>query len=296
MYSSNKSEEKAMKRVILFALLIIQHMTIIASTEPIVEAAKNGDLQAVKTILTKDPSKLNATDENKYTALHWACMRAHWDVAEFLIKKDADLNFIGGDGGTPINWTVHHDNVEVIKLMVEKGAKLNIRNQWGMTELHTAIWRGCVHVVEYLLDHGSDSTIKTNEGWTAMHYAFRSGHDNVIELLKKRGIPLNVQDNTGRYPQHLYFKKPIPIELSPTELDEYIGKYYIGDYLMLEIWREGDRLKIMEFGPDEIYPVAKDFFYFIQAPWTLIFTRDEDGKIHHAQLSFIRRSYTIVKR
>jgi ankyrin repeat protein len=284
------------QKVILLATLIIFKMAIVASAEPIVEAAKKGDLQTVRNILQQDPSKLNATDEDHYTPLHWACMRAHWDVARYLIEEGADLNVVGGDGGTQINWAVHHDNVEIVKLMIEKGAKLNIQNQWGMTELHTAIWRGNIHVVEYLLDHGSDPSIKTNEGWTAMHYAFRSGHDNVIDLLKKRGISLKVQDNTGRYPQHLYFKKPNPIELSPQELDEYIGKYYIGDYLMLEIWREGDRLKIMEFGPDEIYPVAKDFFYFKQAPWTLIFSRDEEGKIHHAQLSFIRRSYTIVRK
>jgi hypothetical protein len=285
-----------MKNVILLAAFLILIMPHIASAEPVVEAAKKGDLQTVKTILAQDPSKLNATDESNYTALHWACMRAHWDVAKFLIDKGADLNVVGGDGGTQINWAVHHDNVEIIKLMVEKGAKLNIRNQWGMTELHTAIWRGCIRVVEYLLDHGSDPTIKTNEGWTAMHYAYRSGHDNVIDLLKRKGVSLKVQDNTGRFPQHLYFKKPNPIELSPKELDEYIGKYYVGDYLLLEIWREGSRLKIMEFGPDEIYPVARDFFYFKQAPWTLIFTRDEEGKIHHAQLSFIRRSYTIVRK
>jgi len=285
-----------MKRTFLFVLLFILHMTLGASMETIVEAAKNGDLQTVETIISEDPSKLNATDEDNYSPLHWACMRAHWDVAKFLIDKGADLNVVGGDGGTQINWAVHHDNMEIIKLMVEKGAKLNIRNQWGMTELHTAIWRGCIHVVEYLLDQGSDPTIKTNEGWTAMHYAFRSGHDNVIDLLKRKGVSLKVQDNTGRYPQHLYFKKPNPIELSPAELDEYIGKYYLGDYLMLEIWREEDRLKIMEFGPDEIYPVAKDFFYFKQAPWTLIFSRDEQEKIHHAQLSFIRRSYTIVRK
>jgi len=287
---------KEMKRVILFAMLIILNMTIIAAAETIVEAAKNGDLQTVKTILAKDPSKLNATDESKYTALHWACMRARWGVAKYLIEKGADLNVAGGDEGTQINWAVHHDNVEIIKLMVEKGAKLNIRNQWGMTELHTAIWRGCIHVVEYLLDHGSNPMIKTNEGWTAMHYAYRSGHDDVIEMLGKRGLSMTEKDNMGRTPQYLYLKKPNPIELSPKELDEYIGKYYIGDYLILEIWREGDRLKIMEFGPDEIYPAAKDFFYFKQAPWTLIFTRDEDGKIHHAQLSFIRRSYTIVRK
>lgn len=285
-----------MKKIFLSALLLIQYITFAAVTEPVVEAAKNGDLRKVKTILAQNPSKLNATDDDKYTALHWACMRTHWDIAKFLIEKGANVNAVGGDGGTILNWTVHHDNVEIVKLMVEKGAKLNVRNQWGMTELHTAIWRGCINVTEYLLNSGSDPMIRTNEGWTAMHYAFRSGHDDVIEMLKKRGLSLNEKDNNGRLPRHLYFKKPNPIKLSNSELDEYEGKYYIGDYLMLDVWREGDRLKIIEFGPDEIYPVAKDFFYFKQAPWTLIFSRDENGKIHHAQLSFIRRSYTIFRK
>jgi len=285
-----------MKKVIFIALFFIQSILLIASGESIVEAAKKGDLQTVKTILSKEPSKLDATDKNNYTSLHWACMRAHWDVVKYLIERGADLNVVGGDGGTQINWAVHHDNVPIIKLMVEKGAKLNIRNQWGMTELHTAIWRGNINVVECLLDNGSDPNIKTNEGWTAMHYAYRSGHDNVIAMLKKRGLSMTEKDNMGRTPQYLYFKKPNPIELSTSELDEYVGKYYVGDYLLLEIWREGNKLKIMEFGPDEIYPVARDFFYFKQAPWTLIFSRDEIGKIHHAQLSFIRRSYTIEKK
>ena len=284
------------RKTILVIVLVALPLILAATKEDIVEAAKNGDFQTVKTILDKDPSKLNVTDEEKYTSLHWACIRAHWDIARYLINKGADLNVVGGDGGTPINWAVHHDSVEIIKLMVNKGAKLNIRNQWGMTELHTAIWRGNINVVEYLLDQGSDPAIKTNEGWTAMHYAYRSGHDNVIGMLKKRGVSMSENDNMGRTPQYLYFKKPKPIEMSKTELDEYAGKYYVGDYLMLEIWREGDQLKIMEFGPDEIYPVGKDFFYFIHAPWTLIFSRDEKGKIHHAQLSFIRQSYTIVKK
>ena len=289
-------EAKTMKRTLFLTILFTQVVFCIASVNPMVEAAKTGDLQAVRTLLAEDPSKLNATDQDNFTALHWACMRAHWDIAEYLILKGADLNVVGGDGGTQINWAVHHDNVEIIRLLVNHGAKLNIRNRWGMTELHTAIWRGNIHVVEYLLDHGSDPTIKTNEGWTAMHYAYRSGHDKVIELLKNRGVSMEEKDDMGRTPQYLYFKKPNPIKMAEAELDEYEGKYYFGDYLLLEIWREGGTLKIMEFGPDEIYPVARDFFYFKQAPWTLIFSRGEDGKIHHAQLSFIRRSYTIEKQ
>jgi ankyrin repeat protein len=285
-----------MKRMMIVILLFVFRASLSASVEPIVEAAKKGDLRTVKTILEKDPAKLNAVDEEKYTALHWACMRAQWEIAKYLIEKGADLNIKGGDGAPPITWAAHHDNVEIVRSMVERGAELNIKNLWGMTELHTAIWRGNIHVVEYLLDAGSDPAIKTNEGWTAMHYAHRSGHDNVIDLLKRRGIPTNVLDDQNRYPRHLYFKKPKAIVLSNQELDEYTGKYYVGDYLLIEIWREGGKLKVMEYGPDELYPVARDFFYFKQAPWTLIFTRDENGNVHHAQLSFIRRSYTMVRK
>jgi hypothetical protein len=96
------------------------------------------------------------------------------------------------------------------------------------------------------------ATERKNEGWTAMHYAFRSGHDKVIAMLKERGLSTDVKDNQGRFPRHLYFKKPNPIEMSDSEMDEYEGKYCVGDYLILEIWREGHQLKIIEFGPDEI--------------------------------------------
>ena len=137
-----------MMKFILLALFVAAYSFLAVTNESIVEAAKYGDLKTIKTILEKDPTMLNVKSQDGYTALHWACMRAHWDVVKYLVAKGADLNVVGGDGGTQINWAVHHDNVEIIKLLVENGAKLNIQNQWGMTELHTAIWRGNIHVVE----------------------------------------------------------------------------------------------------------------------------------------------------
>ena len=122
----------------LFAMILIVSLSVIVRAEAIVDAAKIGDLQSIQQMLEQDPGKLNATDGENYTALHWACMRGHWDVARYLIKLGANLNIKGGDGGTPLQWAVHHDNVEIVKLMLEKGAQLNSQNQWGMTELHTA--------------------------------------------------------------------------------------------------------------------------------------------------------------
>lgn len=76
-----------MKKLVLFVLFVV-HLIITASAEEIVEAAKKGDMETVKAILARDPAKLNALDEDKYTSLHWACMRAHWDVAKYLIDQE----------------------------------------------------------------------------------------------------------------------------------------------------------------------------------------------------------------
>jgi len=285
-----------MLRVALMFMLCLGISVPLMQAETLFDAAKEGDLAFIREALDADPKLLNSRDGWKYTALHWACIRGHWDTARYLIDRGAEINAIGGDGGTPLNWAAHHDDVDIVAYMKQKGAKLNVQNQWGMTELHTDIWRGNSKVAAWLLDNGADPMIRTHEGWTAMHYACRSGHDAVIAMLKERGLSFEVKDNQDRLPRHLYFKKPMAIKLPVKELDTYTGKYYIGDFLMLDIWRDGFQLKVMEFGPDEIYPVAKDFFYFKQAPWTLIFSRDKAGNISHAQLSFIRRSYTIHKK
>ena len=83
--------------------------------KPIVEAARNGDLKTIKAILERDPSMLNVKNQNGYTALHWACMRAHWNIVKYLAEMGADLNVVGGDGGTQINWAVHHAQLSFIR-------------------------------------------------------------------------------------------------------------------------------------------------------------------------------------
>ncbi len=283
-------------KIIICCIVLVLLVPGYTSASEIVTAAMNGDLEKIKAILSSDTSKLNDLDEYKYTAAHWAGMRAHWDVMEYLIKQGADMNIVGGDGGTPINWAVHHDNRRIIKMMIDHGAKLNIQNQWGMTELHTAVWRGCRNVTDYLLNEGSDPDIRTKEGWTVLHMVYRSGHLPIIEMFKSRGLVHELRDNEGRKPEELFFKRPKSIKMSKSEMKEYVGKFYVKEYLILDIWMEDEKLKIMEFGPDEIYPVAKDKFYFKQAPWTLVFKRNGENVIEGADLSFIRRTFYIEKR
>jgi ankyrin repeat protein len=279
------------------AVLCLLSLSTLAHSGDVVEAAKNGDLETVRSILTKNPSAIHVTDDSKYTALHWATMRAHWDVVGLLLEHAPDVNAIGEDGGGPLNWAAHHDNVEFIGTMLDKGADPVARNQWGMTSLHTAAWRGCVNIARLMLDRGADPEIRTNEGWTVLHMAYRSGHQEIIDLLLERGARTDVKDNQGRTPHELQFHKPPAVEMKTSELDEYVGTYrYKDTSFTIEIWREGSQLHLMEYGPDLIYPAAKDLFYCAQAPWILTFSRNEAGAVSKVHLQFIRTGYDLVRK
>ena len=69
-------------QIILSIFLVFSFYPVPAQEEPFFEAARNGDLETVKAIIEEDPSRFEAIDNEKYTALHWACIREQWDVAK----------------------------------------------------------------------------------------------------------------------------------------------------------------------------------------------------------------------
>ena len=49
-------------------------------------------------------------------------------------------------------------------------------------------------------------------------------------------------------------------------------------------------MRIREFAPDELYPIADDEFFCRQEPWRVSFVRDPDGAIGGIELDFLRRT------
>jgi len=138
------------------------------SSVDIVTAAKNRDLEAVKLILSNNLKKIHDVDDSGYTALHWAGIRAHWEIFKHLIKYKPDVNAVGADGGTPVHWACHHDRPDMVKLIMDMGGDINIQNQWRRTPLHAAVRRGCIKVASLLLEKGAHPKLKTNEDWTPL--------------------------------------------------------------------------------------------------------------------------------
>lgn len=89
------------------------------------DAVKSGDIEVLKQAL-ESGSSVNAVDELKNTALHYAAKQADLNVMRLLIENGADLNAPNDKLSTPLHLT--EKNVDAIRILLEAGAEPNLKD------------------------------------------------------------------------------------------------------------------------------------------------------------------------
>ncbi len=275
--------------IVLFTLIFAKTAYTDYAVTDLVDAAKRDDYHAVHNLIANE-ADLSTVGPMGYTALHWAGVRGNWRIFAELLAAGAPVNAVGSDGGTPLHWACHHDRADMVELLLEAGADPSVHNRWGRTPLHVAARRGCVDVAAVLLDDGADPNALTREAWTPLHVASRSGQQAAIDLLLDRGADPKLADDEGLTAAEVFRARPPEVEIDPDRLDEYVDLYDFGNGFEAKIWREGDRLRIREFAPDDLYPIGADRFACRQEPWVVRFMRTEGGEIESVELDFLRRT------
>lgn len=107
------------------------------------------------------------------------------EAVRALIKGGVKVNYSNRDGETPLHFAAVHETPEVAKLLVESGAKLDAENRLKETPLHQAAAKGRAKVVEFFLRSGADFTKlnfkkKTPEQWARIY-----GKSEVADLFKR---------------------------------------------------------------------------------------------------------------
>jgi hypothetical protein len=77
--------------------------------DDLLEAAKRGDEDEVKKIVSQHPELLHQRDERGATVLHHAAFAGHRAIAEFLIHQGAEINARDAEfGATPAGWAIEY--------------------------------------------------------------------------------------------------------------------------------------------------------------------------------------------
>jgi uncharacterized protein len=168
---------------------------------PLMFAAREGDLESVKTLLAAG-AQVNMTSEFGWTALLVATQNRYYQLGAYLLDHSADPNIANDGGWTPLYIATDNRNIEggdyptrkpdmdhldYIKRLLAAGAKPNLRmhsstetrtvftHQWlneeGATPFLRAAQSGDLVLMKLLAEHGADPAISTEHKVTPLMVA-----------------------------------------------------------------------------------------------------------------------------
>ncbi len=111
-----------------------------------------------------------------------------------LIAKRANVNEPARDGSTPLLWAVYHSNLEMTRALIAAGAAINVQNRYGISPLLQASRTADTPIIQALLDAGADLARANNDGETPLMAASRAGRIDAVRLLLARGANANAAD------------------------------------------------------------------------------------------------------
>ncbi|GAB4834825.1 hypothetical protein Ancab_033093 [Ancistrocladus abbreviatus] len=158
-------------------------------------AARNGDLNAVESILFSNPLAINSRDKHSRTPLHLAAWAGHSRIVSFLCKHKADVGAAAIDDMAAIHFAAQKGHLEVVKTLVSSGVSVKASNRKGMTALHYAAQGSHLELAKYLMKKGANLTAKTKAGKTPLDLA---GNEETRALLLECESINKGDDQTGK--------------------------------------------------------------------------------------------------
>ena len=199
----------------------------------LLQAARAGDIERVKTLLKADPRLLVARDPMGNTALIIAVNSGHQALAELLFDAGVEpglheaaaigdsgrvraavdqhpeqLDTYSPEGFTPLALAAHFGHLEVMRLLIDRGADMNrvASHRLAVTPLHAALFGRQVDAALLLIERGANVALARGgsgwkrAGWTPLHYAAGLGFSTLVQPLLDRGADPSCPDEDGKTP------------------------------------------------------------------------------------------------
>jgi len=191
-----------MRAIILAGLLgstMLAGTALAADTSkvPLATAAKQGDREAVRSLLNGIPEKVIAGPEGT-AALVWAVSRNDGEMVDQLLRAGADVKAANEFGATALYAAAASPDATLAKKLLAAGADANAALLSGETPLTEAAGRGNLETVRALLAAKANPNAKdTKGGQTALMWAVQQGHTALAEELLRAGADVNAGSKSG---------------------------------------------------------------------------------------------------
>ncbi len=193
----------------------------------LIAAVSADDAAKVASLLSEDPTLVDARDEHGVSALMLSRYRFARDVTDALLAADPELDVyeastlgyadrlrpllqedpglatsFSPDGFTALHFAAFFGKAESARIMLDAGARVNeySQNAFGVQPLHSAAAGRHHEVCRILVAAGADVNATQRDGYTPLHEAAQHGDDELIELFVSAGADLHATLENGQTP------------------------------------------------------------------------------------------------
>jgi ankyrin repeat protein len=172
------------------------------ATDPVVQSLinsiRNHDMPAVRKALAKDKALAKSADASGSTPLMYAAYAGTVEAMTALIDAGADVNARNERKATALHWAVH--DAAKLKLLLTRGADVNAKTVDMRTPLHSAAGMPAgAPLVRVLLEGGADPNARLIPGQTPLFAAAAVSVES-MQLLLDKGADPNAKAQTGGTP------------------------------------------------------------------------------------------------
>jgi ankyrin repeat protein len=167
---------------------------------PLVTAAKQGDRNAVRSLLTGIPQKVVAGPEGT-AALVWAASRNDAEMTDMLLRAGADAKAANEFGATALYAAAAHSDAAMTVKLLAAGADPNAALPSGETALMESARRGNLATVKALLAAKANPNAQEKKGGqNALMWAVSERQTAVAEELLRNGADAKTGSKSGFTP------------------------------------------------------------------------------------------------
>lgn len=160
-------------------------------------SSKHGYTDVIKRLLEFGATTV-CSNNDKNTLLHTALISKRFDIAEILISKLPDINYLNVYNESCLHLAASSAPKALLLNLIEAGANVNLKDYKGQTPLHKALIKNSVEVVEFLLEKGADVNASNNKSEYPIHLALRRIPSlPFVKALMRHGADLTVKDQNG---------------------------------------------------------------------------------------------------
>lgn len=154
------------------------------------DAVAYGNLRKTRIMLTLDPWLSNTTFYNsrlrmfQTSILIKAVEIGRPDLAELILDKGADPNWVDWRGFTALHYAAIDDSMQLTELLLSRGADPNRGSKDGPSALHYAARLPTPLIVRALLLNGADVNARDHLGKTPLAWALQKARKENAQLLR----------------------------------------------------------------------------------------------------------------